>query len=200
MSTAKPNVTGSNPVVLNGTGRGTAMVEKSQELLTASDETIDEAVRHADPMVLRGLLYQLTGDESITDTETFEMLLAVKFVTVTDEDTLALLRSKASAYLKDLRDAGPGEVSIGPETRLQTTLSLTAGENFPAAELEMWIEALALDPWARSLKWPEPPPPERLQAFKVIVIGAGLGGRGLPSLSRLMIVLHDGSPFSFFTE
>ena len=35
------------------------------ELLTATDETIDDAVRHADPMVLRGLLYQLTGDESI---------------------------------------------------------------------------------------------------------------------------------------
>ena len=35
------------------------------ELLSASDETIDDAVKYADPMVLRGLLYQLTGDESI---------------------------------------------------------------------------------------------------------------------------------------
>ena len=44
------------------------MTERS-ELLTATDETIDDAVRHADPMVLRGLLYQLTGDESIAATE-----------------------------------------------------------------------------------------------------------------------------------
>ena len=44
------------------------MTEQS-ELLTATDETIDDAVRYADPMVLRGLLYQLTGDESIAATE-----------------------------------------------------------------------------------------------------------------------------------
>jgi 4-hydroxyacetophenone monooxygenase len=44
------------------------MTERS-ELLTATDEAIDDAVRHADPMVLRGLLYQLTGDESIAATE-----------------------------------------------------------------------------------------------------------------------------------
>jgi len=42
------------------------MVERSirrparPELLEASDETIDDAVAYADPMALRGLLYQLT--------------------------------------------------------------------------------------------------------------------------------------------
>ncbi len=44
------------------------MIDKS-ELLTATDETIDDAVKYADPMVLRGLLYQLTGDESIAATQ-----------------------------------------------------------------------------------------------------------------------------------
>jgi len=39
------------------------------ELLEATDETIDDAVKFADPMVLRGLLYQLTGDESVATTE-----------------------------------------------------------------------------------------------------------------------------------
>jgi 4-hydroxyacetophenone monooxygenase len=39
------------------------MAEQS-ELLTATDE-IDDAVKYADPMVLRGLLYQPTGNESI---------------------------------------------------------------------------------------------------------------------------------------
>ena len=28
-----------------------------QELLSASNATIDDAVKHADPMILRGLLY-----------------------------------------------------------------------------------------------------------------------------------------------
>jgi len=44
------------------------MIDKS-ELLTATDETIDDAVKYADPMVLRGLLYQLTGDEGIAATQ-----------------------------------------------------------------------------------------------------------------------------------
>src|SRR5688500_7293412 len=41
--------------------------------------------------------------------------------------------------------------------------------------------------------------PQVLHAIDV-VIGLGLGGSGLPSLSRLMIVEQLGSPFSFFTE
>ena len=40
-----------------------------QELLDATDETIEDAVRFADPMILRGLLYQLTGDASVAATE-----------------------------------------------------------------------------------------------------------------------------------
>jgi uncharacterized protein (TIGR00369 family) len=54
------------------------MTERS-ELLTATDETIDDAVRHADPMVLRGLLYQLTGDESIAATESGTVTIACGF-------------------------------------------------------------------------------------------------------------------------
>ena len=38
---------------------------KRPELLEASDATIEDAVEHADPLVLRGLLYQLTGDEGL---------------------------------------------------------------------------------------------------------------------------------------
>ena len=43
------------------------MTQVRHELLDANDATIDDAVRYADPMVLRGLLYQLTGDEELLD-------------------------------------------------------------------------------------------------------------------------------------
>jgi 4-hydroxyacetophenone monooxygenase len=36
-----------------------------QELLAATDAEIDDAISYADPISLRGLLYQLTGDEEI---------------------------------------------------------------------------------------------------------------------------------------
>src|SRR4051794_37987929 len=38
-----------------------------------------------------------------------------------------------------------------------------------------------------------------LSHLTVVSIGLGLGGSGLPSLSRLMIVEQLGSPFSFLT-
>ena len=38
------------------------------ELLAADDAGIEDAIAHADPMVLRGLLYQLTGDPEVAAT------------------------------------------------------------------------------------------------------------------------------------
>ena len=35
------------------------------ELRAADDAVIEDAIAHADPMVLRGLLYQLTGDPEV---------------------------------------------------------------------------------------------------------------------------------------
>ena len=40
----------------------------TRELREASDETIEDSIQAADPMVLRGLLYQLTGDETLAAT------------------------------------------------------------------------------------------------------------------------------------
>ena len=41
------------------------MTAKRPELFEATNETIADAVQYADPMVLRGLLYQLTGDDDL---------------------------------------------------------------------------------------------------------------------------------------
>ena len=35
------------------------------ELLEASDQQIEESLEYPEPLVLRGLLYQLTGDEDL---------------------------------------------------------------------------------------------------------------------------------------
>ncbi len=42
-------------------------IDPSEELLAASDQAIEDAVAYADPMLLRGLLHQLTGDASLVD-------------------------------------------------------------------------------------------------------------------------------------
>ena len=41
------------------------MTQPGAEVLGMSDAEIDGVVQYADPMALRGLLYQLTGDEEV---------------------------------------------------------------------------------------------------------------------------------------
>jgi 4-hydroxyacetophenone monooxygenase len=155
----------------------TAGAAVASELLEASDEQIERAVAHAEPMVLRGLLYQLTGDEEVAATRIAVDPTGFRTaMMVAEEADVAMLRAKAAELLRALRDAGAGPLDIGPEERLRRSLPLTLGEELTDAEFEFCREELALDPWVRSLAWSEPPPPERLQGFSVTIIGAGLGG------------------------
>jgi 4-hydroxyacetophenone monooxygenase len=149
----------------------------TQELREASDATIEEAVQFADPMVLRGLLHQLTGDEAVAATRTAPVeFLFLEIQTVTDPDDLALLHRRAAELLKSLRDQDADEVSVGPRERLRRSLGLASGIELDDCEAEMWEEQTGLDPWARGLAWESKPAAERLEEFKVIVIGAGMGG------------------------
>ena len=169
------------------------MYTTRHELHEATDAAIDDAVQYADPLVLRGLVYQLTGDENLASgvrVESVRSGFRSKRV-VAEASDVSMIRAKAAAFLKSCRDTGAHEVPIGPVDRLRRSLSLTAGTDVPAAELEMWVEQLALDPFARGLVWSEPPDPERLQSFSVIVIGAGMGG-----LNAAVQLRNAGIPFT----
>jgi 4-hydroxyacetophenone monooxygenase len=143
-----------------------------------TDAEIENAVTAADPMVLRGQLYYLTGDKDVAATragkpDTFQ---AFAGFTVTDPKDVELLRAKAVAFLKRYRDQGDSAISPGAMERVSPSMNLTVGEEIQADEVEHWAEELGANPWARALTWPKPPSPERLKAFSVIVIGAGMGG------------------------
>src|SRR3954468_2579465 len=104
-----------------------------QELLDATDETIDDAVRFADPMILRGLLYQLTGDATVAATEVHSRVLGLaEAMVLADHADADLLQSKAADLLKSLRDRGVDDLPIGPVDRLPPSLSLACGEEIPA--------------------------------------------------------------------
>ena len=78
-----------------------------QELVEASRAQIEAAVAHAEPMVLRGLLYQLTGDEEVaatriaTDPTGFQTAMMV----ARDED-VALLRREGGRVPRGLSRRG----------------------------------------------------------------------------------------------
>lgn len=147
------------------------------ELLDASDEFIDDAVQFADPMVLRGLIYQLTGDPEVADTElTMIARSAIPMPAPANPEVAELLRRKAAEYLKGYRDAGAGPVGPGPDERLHDSIRLTWGQPIKDEHIQMYAEELALDPWARSLDWSDGKAPAGRDGFCVTVIGAGMGG------------------------
>ena len=123
------------------------------ELLEATDEEIEDAVRFADPMTLRGLLYHLTGDASIAATSVTEVAPPVP-ATVADTADVGLIRSKAVEFLREYRDSGAGPINPGPVEGLPRSLALAAGvEQLVDEDLEIWFEELALDPYERGLRW-----------------------------------------------
>ena len=148
------------------------------ELLEAGDQQIEDALKYAEPLVLRGLLYQLTGDEELVR---LEVVPAPRkpgspAFALADPDDVALIRRKAADFLRTYRDSGAGPIDVGPIERLPRSLALVAGVELPDDDAELWVEELALDPWVRGLAWDHEPPAEVLERFSVLVIGAGMGG------------------------
>jgi len=148
----------------------------TDELLRADARDLRRAIDRADPMVLRGVLFQLTGDRGLTRGRIEKRPVgAMEAAFLADPDDERRVRDLAVDLLLDLRDRG-GTVQIGPEDRLLESMALTAGDPIDPSELEVWTEELALDPWCRSLAWRRPPAAETLSDVSVLVIGAGIGG------------------------
>ena len=61
----------------------------------------------------------------------------------------------------------------------------------PADDLDLWLEELALDPWARALEWTSRAGRQAVEGFSVVVIGAGMGG-----LNAAVQLKHAGIPFT----
>ena len=164
-----------------------------EELLAASDATIEDATRFAAPMVLRGLMYQLTGDPQIAATTPVRKTSGNGIFPAMElsEEDAALVRRKTADFLKSFRDSGASELGIGPTDRLPTSMGLTVGAELEPESVELWLEELALNPWARGLEWSQEPPPQSRENFSVTVIGAGMGG-----LNAAIQLKRAGIPFT----
>jgi 4-hydroxyacetophenone monooxygenase len=163
----------------------------TSELAGADDAIIEECVACADPLILRGLLYQLTGDEALSHMELVREAFGYSRVDrIAKASDVALLQKKAVDLLKSYRDQGRVEIGLGPSERLRRSLDLIAGTAIPESERELWLEETGLDPLARGLKFKGNPTPEQRAAFKVGVIGSGLSG-----LNAAVHLKEAGIPF-----
>ena len=163
----------------------------TNELAQASDERLIDCINHADPLILRGLIYQVTGDEELAampiETVQFGYSALDKLV---HEADVARVRAKALAWLQGLRDSDSGEAELGPMERLPRSLEMIFGREIPARELPMWIEETGIDPLARGLQWKGQPTREQKEAFLVVVVGAGISG-----ISAAVQLKAAGVPF-----
>lgn len=147
------------------------------DLLDSSDETIENAVRRADPMVLRGVLYMLTGDEEVLDMDLVDSTDADMSVHgLSNSSDITLLQSKAANYLKARRDSAADMPERGSPSHVLRSLSLTAGYDIPESDRDIWIELAAFEPFARGIKWKGAPTSTSLEDFLVVVIGSGISG------------------------
>jgi 4-hydroxyacetophenone monooxygenase len=154
----------------------------STDLQAATDDeavtaTAAQALNFADPLALRGLLYQLTGDEELKTIQLGVLpgMFVGEMAGLTDPAEIGRLHEKVLAMLAQHR---AGTLKSPPQTRehLREAISLAVGEEIADADADFWIEELALDSAARDLNWDATPSPQQLKDFHVVVVGAGLAG------------------------
>ncbi len=156
------------------------------------DEVVMQALLSADPMALRGLLYQLTADEELASLPLTGMpgMFGGDMPAVVDPEAVMVLHRKTAALLAAHR---AGTLTPPRQTRehLRTAIAMGLGEEVPDDEVDYLIEELALDPHARGLNWDTPPDAQDLAEFHVVVIGAGLAG-----VNAAVRLKHAGVPFT----
>ena len=110
-------------------------VSSRPELRGADDAAIEDAVAYADPMVLRGLLYQLTGDPELEDIGVRSVAagFAEGLVPASGAD-VAIALGQGFRRLPEVFIATPARASIGVGPRASASpvsLGLMLGQPLP---------------------------------------------------------------------
>ena len=148
-------------------------------LKTASDEVIRNAFADAHAPTLRGLIYFLTADPELEDMEVVQGVgfLTSKAAHLKRPEDVGKIIDKAAALLAAYRDGRkrPPDPRQAPRDHMLRSIALMVGMPVPPKEYEYWREEFGFEPWARALEWDDKPA-HKVHDFKVIVIGAGMGG------------------------
>jgi len=160
------------------------------DLLHSTDAEIEQHVRSGDPMTLRGLLFQLTGDAAIAATTLGETAgRYAPLPSLVDPQDIELVRTAAAAYLRAHRDQGAPSVDPGPVERLPQSLGLAVGTDIPPSAVEFCIEELGIERIPRRHELQHRP--ADMSTFHVVVIGSGVGG-----INAAINLKESGIPFT----
>lgn len=147
----------------------------TQDLIEGHDEAfVRNALDHAAMNVLRMAIYQLTGDQELAEIPTIESPIrggALSAFTIPPE-THALVKEKALQWLR----TGRGEGATPGLAEASKLMNMFAGQRLSPNELRFGYEELAFEPFPRDVNWTAGKPPENIENFKVLIVGAGISG------------------------
>lgn len=138
-------------------------------------EFIKRAIAEANPNALRIALYQHTGDPELAampvDSEN-ALNRALLGINLKSEDEI-IVRNKAFNFLS----SGGAKALRKPQAEEAVKLmGLFRGAPLPADEQAYEVEELAFEDFPREVNWNNLPKQKIIDDFKVVVIGAGIGG------------------------
>jgi 4-hydroxyacetophenone monooxygenase len=147
----------------------------------------------ADPVTLLLVLVQLTRDRSWLDAAQPYIHGPMSYQERMPEELRAAIRT---TLYDVLRDPDRSDDSAPDDALLRDMMSVAAGEPVPDEYIPMMREDLTQSTLAsRSLHWRAPPSAATLEAFPVVVIGAGMSG-----LAAAIQLREAGIPFTIFEK
>ena len=142
------------------------------ELLEASDETIEDAVQYAGPDGAARPAVPADRRRRSRATRHLKTGRGPGYQRGPGGGERRGRRAAAAQGRRVLqglpRRRGRRDARSATEDRLPTSLRLAVGVELADEDMGLYLEELALNPWARSLEWQSAPPPERLEDFTVV--------------------------------
>jgi 4-hydroxyacetophenone monooxygenase len=141
------------------------------------DERLRAALADSDIAPMLMALVQLTGDLELMDEVAPHIQGPWNFLQTVPDALKQTVRDRLVATLKDYAAHDRPAPARPTEAVLQRMMSAGVGQPVPAEYIALLLEEMSFgDADTRAVQWQRDPAQLPLQDFKVIVIGAGLGG------------------------
>lgn len=154
--------------------------EKSEhglEVLATDPAKLRASLEEADAATLMLVLVQLTGDRELLARAKPHITGPMNYHESMPDALRAEIRNRLTEALLDYAKSGKALPPLPDGEELREMLSTAVGEDVSADYVAMMREDLeAAQPDPRGLNWRNPPAPEKLAAFPVVIIGAGMSG------------------------
>lgn len=157
--------------------KGHAQIAYDLASLVADPHKLRAALNEADSATLLLVLVQITGDRALLDRARPHIIGPMNYHETMPEEMRAEIRDRLAAALIEHAQAERPLPPIPEGEFLREMLSTAVGEDVSADYVAMMQEDLeAAQPDPRGLIWRDRPAQEDVDAFPVVIIGAGMSG------------------------